>query len=175
MPETFRVWRWLSALALIAVGLVMGASVAGAQDARTQGPAPGHGLTSSTAQLHTGPGHFVTPLKPHVAGSSYAAQSTNWSGQISTGTTYSGIHADWVVPAVQATQYSGVSATWIGIDGGPASPGSIIQTGTLQQTGGGATQYAAWYELYPAPPVAIGGVSPGDSMSRVHLTGQPRE
>ena len=72
------------------------------------------------AQFHTSPGHFVTPLKPHVAGSSYAAQSTNWSGQISTGTTYSGIQADWVVPTVQPTQYSGASATWIGIDGGPA-------------------------------------------------------
>ena len=80
MPETFRIWRWLSALALIAVGLVMGASVAGAQDAQTQWPESGHGLASSPAQLHTGPGHFVTPLKPHVAGSSYAAQSTNWSG-----------------------------------------------------------------------------------------------
>ena len=64
------------------------------------------------------PGHFVTPLEPHVAGSSYAAESTNWSGQISAGTTYSGIHADWVVPTVQPTQYGGVSATWIGIDGG---------------------------------------------------------
>ena len=58
-------------------------------------------------------------LKPHVAGSSYATQSTNWSGQISSGTSYRGVQADWVVPTVQATQYSGISATWIGIDGGP--------------------------------------------------------
>jgi hypothetical protein len=165
MPQTFRVVRWLSALALVAVGLVMGTSVAGAQDAQTQRPESSHGLASSPAQLHTGPGHFVTSLEPHVAGSSYAAQSTNWSGQISSGTTFSGIHANWVVPTVQATLYSGVSATWIGIDGGPASPGSIIQTGTLQQTGDGATAYAAWYELYPAPPVAVFGVSPGDSMT----------
>ena len=165
MPETFRIWRWLSALALIAVGLVMGASVAGAQNAQTQWPESSHALASSLAQFHTGPGHFVTPLKPHVAGSSYAAQSTNWSGQISNGTTYSGIQANWVVPTVQATPYSGASATWIGIDGGPASPGSIIQTGTVQLTGGGATQYSAWYELYPAPPVTVGGVSPGDSMT----------
>jgi hypothetical protein len=147
------------------MGLVVGASVAGAQDAQTQWPESGHGLATSSTQVHTGPGHFVTPLEPHVAGSSYAAHSTNWSGQISSGTTYSGISADWVVPTVQATQYSGASATWIGIDGGPASPGSIIQTGTVQLTGGGATQYTAWYELYPAPPVTIGGVSPGDSMN----------
>ena len=171
MPESFRIWRWLSALALIAVGLVMGASVAGAQDAQAQ--ESGHALASSPAQFHTSPGHFVTPLEPHVAGSSYAAQSTNWSGQISTGTTYSGVPADWVVPTVQPTQYSGASATWIGIDGGPASPGSIIQTGTVQLTGGGATQYAAWYELYPAPPVTVGGVSPGDTMSASIHQDQP--
>jgi hypothetical protein len=165
MPESFRIWRWLSALALIAVGLVMGASVAGAQEAQTQWPESGHGLASSPAQFHTSPGNFVTPLKPHVAGSSYAAESTNWSGQISTGTTYSAIHADWVVPIVQPTQYSGISATWIGMDGGPGSPGSIIQTGTEQDTDGGSTSYFAWYELYPAPPVTIGGVTPGDSMT----------
>jgi Peptidase A4 family len=165
MPEVFRILRWLSAIALIAVGLVMSASVAGAQDAQTQWPESAHGLASSPAQFHTSPGHFVTPLVPHVAGSSYAAASTNWSGQISTGTTFRGIHADWVVPTVQATQYSGASATWIGIDGGPASPGSIIQTGTVQLTGGGATSYTAWYELYPAAPVTVGNVSPGDSMS----------
>jgi len=165
MPETFRVWRWLSALALMAAVLVTGASVAGAQDAPTQWPESAHGLASSPAQLHTSPGHFVTPIKPHVAGSSYAAQSTNWSGQISTGTTYSRVAAEWVVPTVQPTQYSGASATWIGIDGGPGSPGSIIQTGTVQLTGGGAAQYSAWYELYPAPPVTVGEVYPGDSMT----------
>jgi hypothetical protein len=164
-------WRWLSAIALVAVGLATGASVAGAQSTQTQ--STGQGATSSPALLHSSPGHFVTPLEPHIAGSSYAAQSTNWSGQISTGTTYTTVHADWVVPAVQATQYDGISATWIGIDGGPASPGSIIQTGTVQETGGGATAYSAWYELYPAPPVTLSGVSPGDSMTATitHLTG----
>jgi hypothetical protein len=165
MPESLRIWRWLSALALIAVSLVMGASVAAAQDAPPQWPESGHALGSSLAQFHTSPGNFVTPLEPHVAGSSYAAQSTNWSGQIATGTTYSAVRASWVVPTVQPTQYSGASATWIGIDGGPASPGSIIQTGTVQLAGGGATQYAAWYELYPAAPVTVGGVSAGDSMT----------
>ena len=72
---------------------------------------------------------------------------------------------------MQPTQYSGASATWIGIDGGPASSGSIIQTGTVQLTGGGATSYAAWYELYPAAPVTVGGVSPGDTMSAVDPSG----
>ena len=76
------------------------------------------------------------------------------------------------MPTVQATPYSGASATWIGIDGGPASPGSIIQTGTVQLTGGGATPYSAWYELYPAPPVTVGGVSPGRLHERLHPADQ---
>ena len=60
MPGSFRMWRWLSALALVAVGLVMGASVAGAQDApqrcrsgrRWGTPLP------SPSQFHTNPGRF---------------------------------------------------------------------------------------------------------------------
>ena len=70
-----------------------------------------------------------------------------------------------MVPTVQPTQYAGTSGTWIGIDGGPSSPNSIIQTGTQQLTDSGSTFYAAWYELYPAPPVTVFGVSPGDSMT----------
>ena len=68
-------------------------------------------------------------------------------------------------PGHCADAYEGASATWIGIDGGPDSPDSIIQTGTAQITEDGATSYTAWYELYPAPPVTLGNVSPGDQMS----------
>jgi hypothetical protein len=123
------------------------------------------GLSAAPAQFRTNPGHFITAPQPHVAGQSYTAESTNWSGQISTGTTFTSISASWVVPAVQPTQYEGASATWIGIDGGPGSPDSIIQTGTEQETNGGNTVYYDWYELYPAPPVNIGFVSPGDHMT----------
>jgi hypothetical protein len=163
-------WRWLSAVALVSAGLVFGVSAAGAQDAPAAAaavhgsPVLGHGLSDSPAQFRTNPGHFITGPRPHVAGQPYAAESTNWSGQISGGTTYGMISASWVVPTVQPTQYEGASATWIGIDGGPSSPNSIIQTGTAQITEGGETGYSAWYELYPAPPVTIGTVSPGDQV-----------
>ncbi len=129
MGQMLRGWRVLSALALIAVGLVMGASVAGAQAA----PAPSdHASSLSSAQFHTNPGHFLSGPQPHVAGQSYAANSSNWSGQLATGLSFTGVTGDWVVPAVQPTSYPGISATWIGIDGGPGSPNSIIQTGTDQ-------------------------------------------
>ncbi len=107
----------------------------------------------------------MTPLEPHVAGSSYAAESSNWSGQISTGTTYSGIHADWVVPTVQPTQYAGISATWIGHRRRARLAQLHHSDGHAAGDHGGSTLYVAWYELYPAPPVTIGGVSPGDSMT----------
>ncbi len=110
-----------------------------------------------------------------MAGQSYADESTNWSGQIATGLTFTGITGSWVVPAIQPTSYPGASATWIGIDGGPESPQSIIQTGTAQITQNGATSYSAWYELYPAPPVYPSNfsVSPGDQMSAVDPTRTP--
>jgi hypothetical protein len=169
---SFRLWRWLSAAALVAVGLVMGTPVAGAQAAPAAVGAGtgswaewGHAKPVSPSQPHTNPGHFVTPLKPHVQGGSFTAESTNWSGQISSGSTFTGVSADWVVPTVQPTPYSGASATWIGIDGGLASPNSIIQTGTAQATSGGVTSYFAWYELFPEPAVTFGAVSPGDQMA----------
>ena len=49
-------WRWLSATALVAVGLVMGASVAGAQQTAAQTTSwaeSGHGLASSRRRSST--------------------------------------------------------------------------------------------------------------------------
>ena len=86
------------------------------------------------------PANFVTPLEPHVAGSSYAAESSTGPARSQPGTTYSGIHADWVVPdrpadAVRRSFGAPGSAS----TAGPSSPNSIIQTGTQQQTDSGAT------------------------------------
>ncbi len=138
----------------------MGTSVAGAQDAHSE-VVVAH---LSPSLFHTNPGHFVTPLEPHAAGGSFTSESTNWSGQIAGGSTFTAVSGHWVVPTIQPTQYGAGSATWIGIDGGPSSPNSIIQTGTAQDTQNGQTSYFAWYELFPQSPVAIGGVSPGDQM-----------
>jgi hypothetical protein len=175
MAGSFRMWRWLSALALVAVGLVMGASVAGAQAAQSNAQqsnvvashawaAWGQGHPASPGQPHTNPDHVLTAPGSHVANRYSSQISTNWSGQIATGSTFNSVSAHWSVPAVQPTQYNGASATWIGIDGGQPSPSSIIQTGTAQVTDGGITEYTAWYELFPQPAVTIGTVNPGDQM-----------
>jgi hypothetical protein len=128
-----------------------------------------HTSTLAPAQFHTDPGHFIAAPRPHIAGRSYPAESTNWSGQIASGpspgsTTFSRVTGNWTVPSIVPTTYAGDSATWVGIDGGPDSSNSIIQTGTDQYTQDGATLYTAWYELYPAPPFTVGNVSPGDQM-----------
>jgi hypothetical protein len=161
-------------MALLGLCLITGASVAGAQDARSAPAAGhvswaelGHATRVSSAQPHTNPERSVTPSEPHVGGGTYTNESFNWSGQIAGGSTFSRVAASWVVPTVQATSDFEASATWIGIDGSPSSPNSIIQTGTAQlsQSQGGVPQYYAWYELYPNPPMMIGQVSPGDQMS----------
>ena len=185
MARSFRGWRWLGTATLVAIGLVGGTSVAGAQGAHTawgaaavrtlpsvsgsfptlSGGGWAHPHAASTAQLHTEPPDFVTPPRQDVGGVESATASLNWSGQYLTGSTFTGIEGSWTVPAVQATQATEASGTWIGIDDGtPSSDGDIIQTGTGQLAQGGGTGYYAWYELYPAPPVILGQVAPGDQM-----------
>ncbi len=172
MRRLLRGWSGLGAIALLGLSLVVtGASAAGAQDGHSLAVAAhapwaelGHATPVSPTLPHTNPGHFVTPRGSHASGGSYAAESTNWSGQIASGTTFTRVSGDWVVPTVQSTEVEEASATWIGIDGSPTSPNSIIQTGTAQVSQDGVTAYYAWFELYPQPPVFIGGVSPGDQM-----------
>jgi hypothetical protein len=167
-------WRGLSAIALLGLSLVSGVSAAGAENV-THAPAAGHDASStatkwgqpttlSPTQAHTAPARFVTPPEPHVGGGAFVAASSNWAGQIATGSTFTDISGAWVVPTVRATTNTELSGTWLGIDDGNGSPSSIIQTGTGQQTQGGSTLYFAWYELFPAQPVILGGVSPGDQM-----------
>jgi Peptidase A4 family len=170
VTRLLRGWRGLGALALLGVFLVSGASAAGALNAHSTAAAPqasselGHGTPVSSTLPHTNPGHFVTPLEPHAQGGSYTAESSNWAGQVASGTTFSMVKAYWVVPTIQPTQNLSASATWIGIDGGPSSPSTIIQTGTAQQTENGRVSYYAWYELYPNAAVAAFAVSPGDDI-----------
>ena len=125
----------------------------------------GHGLLA--AALHPGPARWVAPLQPRVAGVANSANSSNWSGQIASGSTFNSVTGDWVVPPVKRTTTFEASTTWIGIDGGASSPNSILQTGTAQLTRGGANTYYAWYEIFPSPTVELYRVSPGDHMGAV--------
>ncbi len=95
-------------------------------------------------------------------------QSTNWSGVADTGVSFTSIEASWQVPTVTPPSSASVdtySSTWVGI-GGDVDP-SLIQAGTEQDvTGGGGSEYYAWYELLPNSSIAIDQpVVPGDEMT----------
>ena len=168
-----RSWR---GAALVAAVSVLGAVAAiDAAAAAPPGPAPAAPLIPVSVR----PQPAIMAAQPAPGGSgryaSVALNSTptytsNWSGYVLQAASggFTSLTGCWRVPALAGTQQAGAtySATWIGLDGATSSDlSSIIQTGTEQDwsSGSGAT-YAAWWELYPAPPVAFGGVSAGDSV-----------
>ena len=98
-------------------------------------------------------------LHQSVAGSG----STNWSGQVDTGTQFTGVRGYWTVPSVDASTSPKYTSTWTGIGGYGIT--ELIQTGTTEATTGGSTQYWSWYELLPTSSVPItAAVYPGDEM-----------
>ena len=110
-----------------------------------------------------------------------ANQSNNWFGYNQGaleqgGKLFNSISGQWTVPA--ATQHTAgqaeASSDWIGIGGGCIDAGCTVTDSTLIQTGteqdvssSGAPSYSAWWELVPAPSIAITNmtVKPGDRMS----------
>ena len=112
-----------------------------------------------------GPARWIAPDHAHTAAPTSSTLASNWAGVVDTGTTFNRIGGSWTVPAVAPSQAFESSGTWVGLDGASPSDPTVIQTGTAQATAGGQTTYFAWYELYPAPSVVIGGVAPGDAMS----------
>ena len=107
--------------------------------ATTPLPAEGRPMSvvapTNSAQPET---HALIPVsgeRPHVATQAGLNLSTNWSGEIASGSgaSFTGVEGEWVVPSVQASAGDEYSSTWIGIDGVDAS--SLIQTGTGQDSG----------------------------------------
>jgi hypothetical protein len=116
---------------------------------------------------------------PRLA-SGNAATSASWSGYAVSAD--SGVHlrfisGDLTFPAVNCANsplgpsgLAGVSH-WVGLDG--------LTGGTVERIGvqalcdsSGTPQYFAFYQLFPEPPVAFTGVSPGDAIqASVFFTG----
>jgi len=107
----------------------------------------------------------VSAAPPGPGTSSAGWASSNWSGYAVTGSGLTSITGSWVVPSVGASKGNTYSASWAGIDG--FNNGNLIQTGTEQDFVNGRAQYAAWWEILPAPETLIPSitVSPGDHMS----------
>jgi hypothetical protein len=111
--------------------------------------------------------HVVTFHRPIVRVG--ANQSNNWSGYNQGtlekgGTQFHQVSGTWVVPT--ATQRKAgeaeFSASWVGIGGGCVDAGcsvtdaTLIQAGTSQDVDStGRASYSAWWEIIPAPSVAI--------------------
>ena len=129
------------------------------EGARTTVPKLSHASVPQPSPLHRTSG----PL-PHASTQHSTIESTNWSGEIVTGSTYTAINGEWTVPSVVPSESAEYSASWIGIDG--VGNSTLIQTGTSQDTDDGSTSYYAWVELLPAVSVPIedAPVSPGDAM-----------
>ncbi|HMF20192.1 MAG TPA: G1 family glutamic endopeptidase, partial [Gemmataceae bacterium] len=117
---------------------------------------------------------FLEELETRALPSTYV--STNWSGYgvespnftNPAGHVVNGVSAKWTVPTVSNNNSFGWSSTWVGIDG--FSSNTVEQIGTEQDTAltslyYGMPQYYAWIEMYPAYPVALFTVSPGDTIT----------
>src|SRR3954454_19359430 len=130
------------------------------------------------AQASAAPGShgaIVHLVKPGLRAN--ANSSNNWFGYNQGtleqgGKQFNSIAGDWTVPT--ATQHASgdeSSSDWIGIGGGCIDAGctvgdnTLIQTGTEQDVSSGSASYGAWWEIIPAPSIAIDmTVAPGDLM-----------
>jgi hypothetical protein len=99
------------------------------------------------------------------AAASAATTGGDWAGYVADSSTYTSVSASWVQPSVSCSGTTGSDADfWVGLDG--YSDAYVEQIGTEVECSGGAAQYAAWYELYPASPVYLSQkLSPGDSVT----------
>jgi len=109
-------------------------------------------------------------------GARSTADSLDWAGYVVTGTTVTSVSGSWTEPSVLCpTKKFQQSAFWVGIDGYAPSDPTVQQVGTDADCTKGsgkhpsAGSYYAWFEMYPAPLVALSPaqypVEPGDSMS----------
>lgn len=93
------------------------------------------------------------------------AHSYNWSGYVAKKGTYTSVSGSWTVaPGIDDINDISANAAWVGI-GGFDGANNLIQTGTRTLRANGTITYQAWYELFPAPPVALAvSIHPGDTI-----------
>jgi peptidase A4-like protein len=101
-----------------------------------------------------------------IAESTQNVVSDNWGGYIAlkSGTRFRYVQSTFFVPYVDcAGTPDSFSGHWVGLDG--ASNASVEQDGILAACQGRTPLYAAWYEMFPQPPVYPDiTIRPGDSI-----------
>ena len=130
-----------------------------------------NGPSTSTCGT-TGERETVAPPGCGNAAIAYQATPTvisrgTWAGydaESSTPCTFTSVTGQWVQPALACPkQNEGPLETdfWVGLDGAGAGRATVEQTGIEAQCvwgpSGYHTQYRAWYEMVPNPPVYSGG------------------
>jgi hypothetical protein len=112
-------------------------------------------------------------------GTTYSANSDNWSGYAVAGangtfsSNNSSVNASWFVPAGHQAVYPPTctstlyySFEWVGFDGWGSS--DVLQAGTEADASCTSTLYSFWYEWYPLAETRISlPVAPGDYVSAV--------
>jgi hypothetical protein len=93
-----------------------------------------------------------------AAASAFADTSSNWSGYVATapGAAFSDVVGSWVQPTATCSGRTAYSAFWVGLGGYGDASQALEQVGTSSDCANGSgPTYSAWYEIIPAPPVAI--------------------
>jgi hypothetical protein len=115
-----------------------------------------------------------------------AAQSSNWAGYVAAATPLSGytpavppaalaftnVTGTWVQPKAHCPRGANTSAAfWVGLGGSDPSSVALEQIGTeIDCSASGAARHAAWWEILPAPPVAIRmKIAAGDTITTAVL------
>ncbi len=75
------------------------------------------------------------------------------------------VTGSWIVPSIEPSAKDAFSSVWVGVGG--FGEGSLVQTGTGQQSVNGIVAYYAWYEFLPNRAVIIPDfkVMPGDEVT----------
>ena len=118
----------------------------------------------------TAPGPLQAPMitsRPHHVGPHgevVQGTSGNWAGYAATGAKFTSVSASWVQPAADCTAADTWSSFWVGLDGDGSD--SVEQNGSSADCTSGSPSYTAWYEMYPAYPVAFADpVQAGDQFT----------
>lgn len=157
--------KTLVALAVLTLTSALGTSTAAAG---AVGPRD-HSATRVAASHHAFTSHPMirVPGRARSARAGLPTISLNWSGYAATAASrFRYVHSRFVQPRLTCTGAPNRwTSNWVGLDG--FTTPTVEQDGTFAWCGGKmnkSPQYVAWYELYPAPSVAVFRVHAGDVM-----------
>ena len=152
--------------AAAALLLLSAGSATAAQAATAAAPPPGVHVSGGMSYQ---PGtHLPATHLPRFAPFNTALKANNWSGYADVACSTCAIRyiaTSFTVPSVNCAKspdgsFAGIFA---GLDG--ITSQTVEQVGVEAGCSGGTASYAAFYEMFPNPPVSFSGISPGDAIS----------